>query len=174
MKRALLIGIDDYDSFSSLAGCVNDVDAVEPLLFRNEDGTPNFDCQRRTSATEKVTRDALLISVQALLAPGADIALMYFAGHGASHADDVSLCTVDGTEQTPGVALSQILGIVQNSQVGEVIVVIDCCFSGAAGGVPQLGSASAVLREGVSILAASRGDQPAAETPQGRGAFPPT
>ena len=171
MKRALLIGIDDYDSLSPLAGCVNDVDAVEPLLSRNEDGTPNFDCQRRTSATERVTRDALLASVQTLLSPGADIALMYFAGHGASHTDDVSLCCADGTEQTPGVALSQILGIVQNSQIGEVIVVIDCCFSGAAGGVPQLGSASAVLRNGVSILAASRGDQSAAETPQGRGAF---
>jgi hypothetical protein len=27
MKRALLIGIDEYDRFRGLAGCVNDVDA---------------------------------------------------------------------------------------------------------------------------------------------------
>jgi hypothetical protein len=52
-----------------------------------------------------------------------------------------------------------------------VIVILDCCFSGAAGGVPQLGTAAAALRPGVSILMASRGDQTAAETEEGRGLF---
>ena len=49
MKRALLVGIDDYDRFSSLDGCENDVNALEALLSRNEDDSPNFDCQKRTS-----------------------------------------------------------------------------------------------------------------------------
>lgn len=32
MKRALLIGLDQYTNFGSLRGCVNDVHAIEPLL----------------------------------------------------------------------------------------------------------------------------------------------
>ena len=60
MKRALLVGIDEYDQFQGLDGCVNDVDAIEPLLSRNEDSCPNFASQKRTSATGGVTRDAIL------------------------------------------------------------------------------------------------------------------
>ena len=59
MKRALLVGIDDYDRFGGLNGCVKDVDALEGLLSRNEDNSPNFDCQKRTSLTGGVTRDEL-------------------------------------------------------------------------------------------------------------------
>jgi hypothetical protein len=51
------------------------------------------------------------------------------------------------------------------------VIVLDCCFAGAAGGVPQLGTAAAALRSGVTILAASRSDQVAAETTAGRGSF---
>lgn len=171
VKRALLVGIDEYDKFPTLTGCVNDVDAIVPLLSRNEDGSPCFNCQSKTSASERVTRDLLLTSVQQLLAPGADVALLYFAGHGAPQENDVVLCTSDGTQVTPGVALSEILALVQNSAVGEIILLLDCCFSGAAGGVPQLGSSSAALREGVTLITASRGDQTAAETTAGRGAF---
>lgn len=42
MRRALLVGIDHYDKFSALSGCVNDVAALEPVLARREDGYPNF------------------------------------------------------------------------------------------------------------------------------------
>jgi hypothetical protein len=66
--------------------------------------------------------------------------------------------------------MSEVLSIVGQSAVAEVIIILDCCFSGAAGVVPQLGSAASLIRSGVSILAASRGDQTAAETIDG-GAF---
>ena len=170
MKRALLVGLDEYANFSSLAGCVNDVHAIEPLLARNDDGTVNFNCQARTGPGS-VQRDALIDDVRALLAPGADVGLLYFAGHGFGEGNDVALCTYDGTSTSPGVALSQVLGYVQTSPLREVIVIVDCCFSGAAGGVPQLGADLTVLRNGVTILAASRGDQTSAETPAGRGLF---
>lgn len=170
MKRALLVGLDEYENFGALGGCVNDVHALKPLLARNDDGTVNFDCQVRTTPAD-VTRDALAGDVKSLVGPGADIALLYFAGHGAGTDNDVSLCTYDGTTATPGVPLSQILAVVQRSQVREVIIVLDCCFSGAAGGVPQLGPNLALIRNGLTILAASRGDQTSAETPAGFGLF---
>src|SRR5215216_4078517 len=169
MKRALLVGIDQYDSFGGLSGCVNDVNALEALLSRNEDNSPNFACQKRTSVTGGVTRDALLGDLNALLGGGAEVALLYFAGHGAGSTADVTLVTRDGTPATPGIAFSEILGKVATSSVREVILILDCCFSGGAGGIPQLASSATTLRDGVSILAASRSDQVAAET--GRGLF---
>lgn len=171
MKRALLIGIDAYDQMNGLAGCVNDVNALAPLLSRNEDGSPNFNCQTRTSATLRVERRNLLEAIDALLAPGADVALLYFAGHGAAAKNDVVLSTQDGDDRDPGVSLSSVLAKVQDSPVREVLIILDCCFSGGAGGVPQLGGDAAALRSGVSILTASRSDQPAAETAEGRGLF---
>ncbi len=171
MKRALLIGIDHYTRFNDLAGCVNDVDAIEPLLSRNEDGSPNFDCQKRSSLTGGTTRDDLIGDFDTLLGGGADVALCYFAGHGSGRETDVALVTEDGTDHTPGISVSEIMTKIGDSTVREVILILDCCFSGAAGGVPQLGSADASLRSGVSILAASRGDQTAAETAVGRGLF---
>jgi hypothetical protein len=167
MKRALLVGIDDYDRFSGLDGCVADVDMLEPLLSRNDDDSPNFDCQKRTSATGGVTRDALLGDIDALLGGGADVALFYYAGHGAGSDTDVALVTRDATPATPGIAFSQLLAKVAGSSVREVVLILDCCFSGAAGGVPQLATTAATLREGVSILTASRGDQVAVEWAHG-------
>jgi Caspase domain len=167
MKRALLVGIDHYDRFGSLDGCVNDVNALEALLSRNEDNSPNFDCQKRTSLTGGVTRDELLGDLDGLLDAAADVALLYFAGHGAGTGTDVALVTRDGTPATPGIAFSEILAKVAGSGVREVILILDCCFSGAAGGIPQLASSATTLRDGVSILAASRGDQVAGESDRG-------
>jgi hypothetical protein len=168
MKRALLVGIDDYDRFSGLAGCVNDVNALEALLRRNDDNSPNFDCQKRTSATGGVARDQLLGDLEALFDGAADVALLYFAGHGAGSGTDVTLVTRDGTPATPGIAFSEVLAKLAVSSVREVILILDCCFSGAAGGIPQLASSATALRAGVSILASSRADQLAAEANRGR------
>jgi hypothetical protein len=44
MKRALLVGIDDYPG-SPLAGCVIDARAMRDMLCRNADGSTNFDCR---------------------------------------------------------------------------------------------------------------------------------
>src|SRR4051794_12026554 len=119
MKRALLVGIDHYENFNDLGGCVNDVNALEPLLSRNEDDTPNFDCQKRTTETGGVTRDDLLRDLDALLGGGADLALLYFAGHGAGSGTDVALATENGTDQTPGVAFSEVLTKIASSPVRE-------------------------------------------------------
>lgn len=171
MKRALLIGIDTYDQFNALSGCANDVHALIPLLARNEDNSPNFDCRALTSDAGRVERRTVLEALDSIFAPGADIALFYFAGHGASATSDVILVSQDGVGGDAGVPLSTVLGKVQECAVREVIVILDCCFAGGAGGVPQLGPGVAALREGVVLLSASRRDQTAAETPAGRGLF---
>ncbi|QWF80986.1 caspase family protein [Amycolatopsis sp. CA-230715] len=166
MRRALLVGIDHYDNMQDLSGCVNDATALEPLLARNEDYTANLSCRLLTGT---VNRRDLLTRVRELLADGADFALLYFAGHGMLVAGDVALVTSDGDEETLGVRFAEVLEIAVNSQVKEIVVILDCCFAGGAGTVTALTNA-AVLRSGMSILTASRSDQTSAES-GGRGLF---
>ena len=111
MKRALLVGIDYYENFPELSGCVNDADALHPLLARNADDSPNLECRvpKGGDASSPLTRDSLKEMVAELLADGADYALLYFAGHGAQTDDGVALVASDGTNQTPGVSFSEIL-----------------------------------------------------------------
>lgn len=167
VKRALLVGIDHYANFTDLAGCVNDATALKPLLAHNEDDSINFHCKMLTVAVE---RDDLLEELTALLAGGADVALLYFAGHGTVVNGDTVLMTTNASQQTPGVKFSEVLERIAASSVREVVVILDCCFSGNAGGVPVLATGAAHLRDGMSILTASRGDQTSAEV-RGRGVF---
>ncbi|TDE96166.1 caspase family protein [Occultella glacieicola] len=170
VKRALLVGIDAYDHSPALTGCVNDVEALRPLLARNVDDSPNFECRTLVGPPDRVTRPTVLTALAGLCAPGADVALFYFAGHGRSGGEDVTLVTTEGTEHAWGVGFAEVMGLVMGSPVPEIHVILDCCFSGAAGAVPQLGSAAATLRSGVAILTASRPDQVSTET-SGRGRF---
>lgn len=173
MKRALLVGIDHYDHFQNLGGCANDAAAIHPLLARNEDDTPNLDCRVVTArdAATGITRDELLVLIDELLAPGSDLALLYFAGHGAPAHGDVALVTSNGTAPTPGVAFAEILDRIARSSVPEIVVILDCCFSGGASTIGALGGKLANLRGGLSILTASRDDQVSMETAGGRGQF---
>lgn len=174
LRRALVVGIDNYSALENLAGCVNDAQALAPLFARNEDDSPNFDVRTLAAPTVRgcVTRDDLLKALDRLFAPGVHMSLFYFAGHGeqAGDAADVVLATTDGTRHTPGVRFGEVLDRI-NACEQEVAVILDCCFSGAAGGFPAAMIPAAVLRQGVSMLTASRADQTSAETPDGRGQF---
>jgi hypothetical protein len=167
MKRALLIGIDDYKNLRPLRGCVNDVKALLPLLESNEGGEPNFECQVHTAPDGYIGRRELLEAVDVLVGPGAEVALFYFAGHGVPERNDVVLVAQEGAPPDFGVSLSQVLGAVQESRVPEVIIVLDCCFSGNAGNLPHLRANVAALRDGLTILTASRGDQTSRELTRG-------
>jgi hypothetical protein len=100
--HVLLIGVDAYPAgFNSLAGCVNDIDAVEAVLFDppgigvapaqirltrlaapGPDATPHtrFAAQTRLP-THDAIRDALLALAGPDVQPG-DRVLIYYSGHG--------------------------------------------------------------------------------------------
>ncbi len=167
MKRALLVGVDRYHNFADLSGCAADANALHPLLARNEDRSRNMDCK---VLTDRVTRPQFLRQISELLAGGADFALLYFAGHGTPVNGDVALVTSDGDRTTPGVRFTEILEQARNSPVNEVVVMLDCCFSGGAGTIPALDAGSALVRSGMSVLTAARSDQVSMEF-DGRGRF---
>jgi hypothetical protein len=174
MRRALVVGIDNYGGWETdLSGCINDANSLLPLLQRNDDDTPNFHCEQLLgeAGVSVVLREDLYNRLQSLFAPGADIALLYFAGHGERVKGDVALVTSHGTDATPGVRFTEVLEMIAKSPVAEVVIMLDCCFSGGAGAVPALASEGTVLRSGVSILTASRAEQVSVETTSERGAF---
>lgn len=163
MRRALLVGIDDYKS-APLAGCVNDANAVSAVLARHHDGSVNFDVKLLTAPPARVTRPELRRNIEQLLEKPADVALFYFSGHGTENNLGGFLVTQDANRYDEGVALTDILSFANQSPVREVVILLDSCHSGALGTLPAIQNDKANIREGVSILTASRSSEVAIET----------
>lgn len=175
MRRALILGIDDYPG-TPLQGCVADAEEMDRLLSRNQDGSLNYDVVRRTSSESTLDRPA----VRQLLDEFFDNAgqaqlLFYFAGHGRP--GDVGAGLV--TQDLDDVAMDDLINKANASPAPEVVLIIDCCFSGDLGNTPSLQASSTaagfrfgkvLLREGVTVLAASRPTEPSAES-NGHGEF---
>jgi len=169
MRRALLVGINDYPN-ARLYGCVDDANHMAVVLAKHEDGSPNFSCKKLISDDLQITRAELRSNLQELFGHRADMALFYFAGHGTVTKFGGYLMTQDSTENDEGVAMLDLLSLANQSEIAEVALILDCCHSGALGLIPALQSQQAHLREGVSILCASRASQMAVEK-EGSGLF---
>lgn len=170
MRRALCVGIDLYP-FGALRGCVSDALCMAKLLTSHEDGSPNFDC-RVLKATadghgDRIGRAELRKAVKELFGQPAEIALLHFSGHGTVNDLDGYLVTQDAGAYDEGLAMSEVLKMANDSKTAEVVVFLDCCDAGNLGNPPVINNARALLREGVSILTASRGDQVSVETTNG-------
>lgn len=166
MRRALCVGIDDYE-LGALNGCVNDAQRMSALLSRHHDNLPNFDCKVLIAPIGRknvVTRSNLRERLQSLFSDPADVALFHFSGHGTINNLDGYLVTQDATTYDEGVAMGDILKLANESKAKEVVLLLDCCFSGQLGNPPSVDNAKSLLREGVSILTAGRGNQPSVET----------
>lgn len=170
MKRALIIGINEYTHANSLKGCVNDAKNIAGLISRNADGTKNFDTKVLTSETGPVSAKDLKKVISELFAQPADMAFLYFSGHGTATNLGGYLCTSDAEKYNEGVSMQEILTLINASLIKEVVVVLDCCQSGTFGNIPALANNAASIREGVSILTASRDSQSAIEV-NGSGIF---
>lgn len=165
VRKALIVGIDHYEP-SPLSGCISDAKKVFELTSKNENGSPNFDCRMMISSEVRVTRAALKESIEKLFEGDGDMALMYFAGHGTSNNLGGYLVTQDAKKYDEGISMTDLLRYANNSKIKECVIILDCCFSGALGNLPEVDN-KAVIKEGVSILTASRQNQTSAETPEG-------
>ncbi len=172
-RRALVVGINHYDSFDELKGCITDARDMQSVLARNADESRNFEVDLRTSdGPERITRPVLRQACTELFATVDVDIVFYFAGHGASSDVETYLVTQDGEPGDYGLPMSELVERANRSPARTVLIVLDCCFSGAAGNRLSLdaGVDAASLREGVTILAASRGTQEADEI-DGHGVF---
>lgn len=171
MKIALIIGINHYPYGGDLHGCINDAYSVKGILERNYDGSVNFDCKLLTAsnATESIERGELKDAIEKLFTTKAEIALLYFSGHGYIETTGGYLLGSDAKRGDDGVSLNDILVFANNSPATNKIIILDSCHSGIAGSVPTIKD-SALISEGITILTASDADQYATEK-NGSGVF---
>ncbi|MEX2553527.1 MAG: caspase family protein [Actinomycetota bacterium] len=175
MKRALLVGVDEYPTLSSLTGCVSDATALDELLARNSDGSPNWHTELLTgnALTISVTRDSLRHALLDLFSNARDAHLLFFfAGHGALTPWGADLVTQDAAPNSLGVSMNDLITLANDSPALTVTLLLDCCFSGDAGNSPAFQTSGVadsfrlgrvVLRENVTVMAASRATEVAAE-----------
>jgi len=171
MKIALIVGINYYEHGSALFGCVDDARAVKTILEQHDSGAMNFDCHLLTGTgpSNRVDRSELKDRIEELFKADAQIALLYFAGHGHIEASGGYLLTTDSRRGDEGVSLSEILTFANASPAKNKVIVLDSCHSGIAGTPPTSGQLAS-LSEGLTVLTASTKDQYATEK-NGRGVF---
>jgi len=174
-NRALIVGINHYDHVSSLTGCVTDAASMQEILSRNGDQSVNFECRLLTSpGAQPITRGFLRQQWRELFQDFREDVLFYFSGHGTPTEVGGYLVTQDGTPGDPGLPMDDVVTMANNSSARTVLLILDCCFSGSTGNPPSLQAGNlenrARLREGVTILAASRPSQVSMEI-GGHGVF---
>lgn len=160
-RIALVVGIDNYLGTNPLSCCVSDATAVNDLLERNGDAehSKNFDTKLLVAGGGKViTRATLKDNVEKLFKTDAEIALFYFAGHGYIESSGGYIITSECTRGDEGLSLRTLVDIANGSLARNKIIILDSCFSGAAGQIPNLENHSAIA-DGVTILTASRDDE---------------
>jgi hypothetical protein len=163
-KRALIVGIDEYDGGGSLTAAVADATEMAEVLRRNGDQSLNFECRLFTSpGPERVTRANLRRHWRELFEDFQGDVLFYFSGHGAPTDVGGFLATQESSEDDPGLPMQELVDMANNSSAQTVLLILDCCFSGSAGNPAALNGGGlenkAILREGVTILTASRPSQ---------------
>lgn len=159
MRKALVVGIDDYSN-CPLQGCCNDAEEIKDLLANNENGDPNFEVRKKCNVKSKAELRQL---IEQCFSGDEEVALFYFSGHGYVDAVGGYLVTPDYTEYDYGVSLQDILNIANQSKCKERIIILDSCHSGFMGKISTDGQNTAVINEGVTILTASRTDEVSVE-----------
>lgn len=121
MKKALLVGLDNYQKENKLSCCANDACAINELLEVNGDGTRNFDTKLIAG---ECTKNELYYNIYELFKGNEDISLLYFSGHGAEN-DGGYLVTTDFTSDNLGVRMDDILNLANNSPCKNKVIILD-------------------------------------------------
>lgn len=170
-KVALLVGnatydVDEIENLSSplkdvagLSSClesqfIGDFDQVTSMLDEN-----SYAIQRKFhSITNRLTKD--------------DTFLFYYSGHGQRNSlGNLNLLASDSLPdeiESSSVDLGNLFKFIRNSATSKVIIILDCCYSGAISGVnfkDSLKDSLKVIQDGSGtyLMTASTGVQTAAE-----------
>ena len=138
-RRALLIGINDYERLPALRGAVNDVETIQALLETQFGFEPQH---TRLLTNKQATRAGILAALEQLVdeAGRADTVYIHYSGHGSQVRDanndeadglDETICPQDA--RTPGIADitdDELDAIIERLRVSSAVVVLDSCHSG--------------------------------------------
>lgn len=179
-RRALLVGVPRTTSadFELLPSVEKDIPAMERALESHHDGSTNFDvtCMIIDEASERAKGD-VLNAVEVGLDDSSEHFLFYFSGHGTVTDFGLQLIMPQSDHEfDSGIFFDVLLrrfNLVDENT--EITVILDCCFSGAAGD-DQVMSDKVLrrftnLRDGMTILASSRRDLESSANPEGLSDF---
>jgi len=168
MRKALIVGINDYPQYP-LTGCVKDAVALASILEKNADGSPNFSIKCLTVPNDNIDTGLLKKSIDELFQGDAEVALLYFSGHGYVNSLGGYLVTPNFSSYQEGVSMDDILNYANQSKCKDKIIILDCCHAGNLGS-PALNNNASFLGDGLSILTACRANEVAVER-SGHGIF---
>jgi formylglycine-generating enzyme required for sulfatase activity/uncharacterized caspase-like protein len=176
-RIALLIGISEYKSgLAPLPNAVKDVEAMQRVLLNPKMGS---------FASENVTvlknpqRQDMAYAIEDLYSncQKGDLVLFYFSGHGVTVENGDFYFSTRNTEKNNGklrtasaIAARDVHAWMNNSKSKHLVVILDCCFSGAfAKGLTAKDSGTIDLEkelggQGRAILTASTSTQYAFES----------
>ncbi len=157
--HVLLIGIDRYPpGYNSLEGCVNDIDAIENLLFEQPSigippdqiqitrlaaPHPNYKSTSRfVEQTKWPTRENVITALQDMTGSavnGSDRVLIFYAGHGderqwiGSSVWHETLVPHDGEkiEDLFDVEINMLVGAIA-AKTSDLTIILNCCHSAGA------------------------------------------
>ncbi|WP_346137951.1 caspase, EACC1-associated type [Streptomyces coeruleofuscus] len=133
-SRAVLFGVHAYQHLPALDGVRHNVPTLRNLLTAKEAG--GLAGEHCVAVPANSTPAVLLDAVQDAADHARGLLLVYYAGHGHFGRDGRTLLL--GTEASRpdrphhSVAYDEIRAIVAGSQARHRVVIVDCCFSGAA------------------------------------------
>ena len=166
MKKALLVGINDYPgSGNDLRGCVNDTENLRSLLTK-EFGFESAGI--RTLTDRRATKEAILDGLSDLVAKaaGGDTLLVHYSGHGSQVPDedgdersdrkDEVICPRDFSWDGCWISDDDLSDVFSGlAKDVHLEVLLDCCHSGTGTRETALGSRATGVSAGVT--AALRG-----------------
>ncbi len=170
-KKALIVGVNYYESIAPLYCCANDALAFSAMLEYNADHEKNFHSKVISAKDPNtlITRNRLKQEINTLFCENIDIALFYFSGHGHVENSGGYLVTSECIQGDDGLAMYELMKIVNDSPADTKIVILDCCYSGKLG-VDLYDDTISEVGDGVTILSASAPHRRALEK-EGRGVF---
>lgn len=165
MRKALVVGINNYNKIP-LKGCVNDAKEVAEMLKRHNDGSINFDVNLACNIQSKSELRGL---IRNLFSGENEVELFYFSGHGYINELGGYVVTPDYAADDWGVSMNDIIDFANLSNSGNKVIILDCCHSGAIGNL-TINDKICEIRNGVTILTASKNNESAIEV-DGHGVF---
>lgn len=167
-RRAVLLGVTGTSStdFDPLPSAEHDVSAMERALEVHRDGsTLNFNVKKFVVDETSEWRVGDLLHTIDLELGDAKHFVFYFTGHG--HVTDFGLELITPEKNhalDSGIYFDVLLHRFNVSDANtEITVILDCCFSGAAGDTALTGGdvlrRFTHLRDGITILASSSRDE---------------
>jgi hypothetical protein len=163
-RKALVVGINQYEDVPSLKVAVADAEAVALRLRRNGDAdeTANYSVKLVLGKDQPVTRAGLRGEIRALFADFRGDLLFFFAGHGVLEPTGGYLVTSDGAPDDWGVAMQEVIDLGLGSDARSITILLDCCHSGDLGNPALLGGSRnrgglpiSVIRENMTVIAAA-------------------